>query len=294
MTALPYIGRFAPSPTGRLHIGSMVAALGSWWHAKQQHGKWLIRIEDIDPPREIADAANEQIACLAAFGMQSDDVIMYQNQRSERYQQVLQLLRDAGMVFECRCSRSELAKHGGIHRNCVAHPTQSTAAIRLSMPEIKIFFDDLIQGPFQQQLKKQVGDVVLKRADGFWAYQLAVVVDDADQGITHVVRGADLLDSTPRQIYLQQQLGYATPHYAHLPLVLDSGGNKLSKSELSVPVNASSPIPAMQFAWQHLGQAPEVMRGINKVSEFHLHAIEHFQLREIRPDVRRFAKIQDQ
>jgi glutamyl-Q tRNA(Asp) synthetase len=294
MTALPYIGRFAPSPTGPLHVGSLVAALASWWHAKQQHGKWLIRIEDIDPPREIAGAAKHQIACLAAFGMHSDDDILYQSQRSERYEEVLQLLWDADTVFECRCSRSELAKYGGIHRNCVVHPTQSTAAMRLSLPEITLFFDDLIQGQFQQQLKKQVGDVVLKRADGFWAYQLAVVVDDADQGITHIVRGADLLDSTPRQIYLQQLLSYPTPYYAHVPLVLDSRGNKLSKSELSVPVNASSPIPAMQFAWEHLGQAPEVMRRINKVSQFHLHAIEHFQLSRIRRDATQFAKIQDQ
>jgi glutamyl-Q tRNA(Asp) synthetase len=294
MTTPPYIGRFAPSPTGPLHIGSLVAALASWWHARQHRGRWLIRIEDIDPPREIAGAAKQQIACLASFGMSSDDVIVYQSQRSERYQQVLQMLMNADMVFECRCSRSELAKYGGIHRSCTTQSAQSTAAIRLRARETTIFFDDLIQGRYEQQLKKQVGDVVLKRADGFWAYQLAVVVDDADQGITHIVRGADLLDSTPRQIYLQEQLGYQNPAYAHLPLVLDSNGNKLSKSELSVPVDVHNPITAMQFAWQHLGQNPEIIRGIKDVSQFHLHAIEHFKLSEIPRVAGRFAKIQDQ
>jgi glutamyl-Q tRNA(Asp) synthetase len=294
MTASPYIGRFAPSPTGPLHIGSLVAALASWWHAKQQQGRWLIRIEDIDPPREIAGAAKQQIACLTAFGMRSDGDIMHQSQRGEHYQHVLQELLGAGVVFECRCSRTELANYGGIHRNCVIQPTQSPAAMRLRVPEIKIFFDDLVYGQFQQDLKKQVGDVVLKRANGFWAYQLAVVVDDAAQGITHIVRGADLLDSTPRQLYLQQQLGYPNPHYAHLPLVLDSNGNKLSKSELSVPVDPSSPIIAMQFVWRHLGQDPEIMRGIQDVSQFHLHAIEHFQLSEIAPVSSEFAKTQDQ
>lgn len=247
-------GRFAPSPTGDLHFGSLVAALGSWLMARQAGGDWLLRMEDIDPPREVPGAAARQLQALAAFGLQPDEPVMWQSQRGDAYAAALQRLLDAGLAFECRCSRSDLAATGGIHRACVAGGRRGPAAVRLRVPDQTLSFDDRIQGP-QSQALATVGDVVLRRADGPWAYQLAVVVDDAAQGITEVVRGADLLDSTPRQIFLQRQLGLATPAYAHLPLVVDAQGRKLGKSLAAVPVNPAEPAPALAAAWRFLGQA---------------------------------------
>jgi glutamyl-Q tRNA(Asp) synthetase len=273
-----YCGRFAPSPTGPLHLGSLVTALASYWHARQQHGgRWLIRIDDIDPLREVKGAAAGQIECLKRFELHPDGPICYQSQRHERYLEILNSLKAQHQVFECRCSRSELASSNGIHRKCVAQPTQSHISWRLKVKNVPVFFDDLFQGYFEQNLYQEVGDVVLKRADGFWAYHLATAVDDADQGITHIIRGADLLDSTPRQIYLQQLFNAKTAVYGHIPLVLDPSGHKLSKSELSVPVDFADALHVMQLAWKHLGQAPDVMKEMNTVSRFHQHAAVHFQ-----------------
>jgi len=250
----PYRGRFAPSPTGPLHLGSLLAAVGSWLMARQADGQWLIRIEDIDPPREIKGAAQSHIETLKAFGMESDEPIMWQSHRNDRYREILQGLIDSGDAFECFCSRKDLSPHHGIHRFCVAKNAEKHAAIRLRIPDITIDFHDEFQANFSQVLGMEVGDMVIKRADGFWAYQLAVVVDDADQGITHIVRGLDLLSSTPKQIYLQRLLGFPTPRYAHLPLVLDSSGQKLSKSLSAYPVDPGDPIPALRRVWQLLGQ----------------------------------------
>lgn len=254
--APPYRGRFAPSPTGDLHLGSLAAALGSWLLARRRQGTWLVRIEDLDPPREQAGAAARQLETLAAFGMESDEAVLWQSRRAERYRQVLKILIDQGDVFACHCSRRQLQSSGGIHRRCLADRGRGTPAYRLRVPAADIRFRDAIQGDFGQNLLEEVGDVVLKRADGYWAYQLAVVVDDADQGITDVVRGADLLDSTPRQIYLQRRLGFVTPNYAHLPLVLGPDGQKLSKSLRSCPVDPADPLPALRLAWHCLGQNP--------------------------------------
>ena len=216
-----YRGRFAPSPTGRLHFGSLVAALGSWLLARHHHGQWLVRVEDLDPPREVAGAARAQLATLAAFGMTSDLPVVWQSGRHDRYASALERLLAAGTAFECRCSRSELASAGGIHRRCVARDPARSPAIRLRVTDgSTVAFIDGLQGRIAQAVDRDVGDVVLRRADGFWAYQLAVVVDDAEQGITDVVRGADLLDSTPRQILLQRALGLPTPRYLHLPLIV--------------------------------------------------------------------------
>ncbi|MEO8001483.1 MAG: tRNA glutamyl-Q(34) synthetase GluQRS [Arenimonas sp.] len=253
-TLPPYRGRFAPSPTGHLHLGSLMAAVGSWLLARQAGGQWLIRIEDIDPPREIEGVAQGHIETLKAFGMESDETILWQSRRSERYQEILRRLMECGSAFECFCSRKDLAIHNGIHRFCVAHLAETRPAIRLAIPDITIAFEDQFQGNFSQLLGTEVGDMVIKRADGFWAYQLAVVVDDADQGITHVVRGQDLLSSTPKQIYLQRQLGFPTPRYAHLPLVKDAYGQKLSKSLSAYPIDPNDPIPALRYVWQLLGQ----------------------------------------
>ncbi len=250
----PYRGRFAPSPTGPLHLGSLLAAVGSWLMARQAGGQWLIRIEDIDPPREVKGAAQGQIETLKAFGMESDEAIMWQSRRSERYREILQGLIDSGNAFECFCSRKDLTGHQGIHRSCVAKNAEKHPAIRLAIPDVTIDFEDQFQANFSQVLGTEVGDMVIRRSDGFWAYQLAVVVDDADQGITHIVRGRDLLISTPKQIYLQRRLGFPTPRYAHLPLVTDASGHKLSKSLSACPIDPHDPIPALRRVWQLLGQ----------------------------------------
>lgn len=254
-------GRFAPSPTGPLHPGSLTAALGSWLMARVQGGAWLLRIEDIDPPRELTGIAQAQIRQLAAFGLESDGPVVWQSQRSELYAQALQGLLDAGLAFSCRCSRSDLAASAGVHHQCVARPSRRQAAIRLRVPDRVLAFEDRIRGHVEQDLSREVGDFVLKRADGYWAYQLAVVVDDALQGISEVVRGADLIDSTPRQILLQQALGYPTPGYAHLPLIRQPDGAKLGKSLGSAAIDAGDPLPALRRAYGWLGQEPRALDG---------------------------------
>ncbi len=251
----PYRGRFAPSPTGPLHFGSLVAAFGSWLMARHAHGEWWVRIEDLDPPREIAGAADAQLRTLAGFGLVSDGTVVRQSERYPLYRAALDRLLAADLAFECRCSRSDLIAVGGIHRACRHRVIRAAAAVRLRVITNSIVgFQDALHGHIEQDMTAEVGDFVLLRADGFWAYQLAAVVDDADQGITHIVRGADLLDSTPRQILLQRALGLPTPGYAHLPLIIDAEGAKLSKSMAALPVDGDDPLPALRLAWRALGQ----------------------------------------
>lgn len=258
----PYRGRFAPSPTGPLHFGSLVAAFGSWLLARHAGGQWWVRVEDLDPPREVPGAAKAQLETLAAFGLESDGPVLWQSHRHAAYQQALDRLLASGAAFACHCSRSDLAATGGIHRRCIAHRQRTDPAIRLRVPNGSVVeFTDGLQGSVSQDVAAAVGDFVLKRADGFWAYQLAVVVDDAAQGITDVVRGSDLLDSTPRQILLQRVLGLPTPRYLHLPLIVAPDGHKLSKSMAALPVDAHDPLPALRAAWQALGQVPEGLDG---------------------------------
>lgn len=242
-----YRGRFAPSPSGPLHLGSLLAALASWADARAAGGVWLIRMEDLDPPREQAGADRLILDLLEAAGLPSDEPVLYQSTRQQAYAEALGQLLRAGLAFECRCSRSDLSAAGGIHRGqCIASERNSArpAAIRLRVPDADIAIDDRVQGHYAQNLLRDVGDFVLRRADGPYAYQLAVVVDDAHQGITDVVRGSDLLDSTPRQIYLQRCLGLPTPRYAHLPVLLGPDGQKLSKQNLA-PAIRSSQIAAL-------------------------------------------------
>lgn len=263
-----YRGRFAPSPTGPLHMGSLLAAFGSWLLARRAGGQWLVRIEDIDPPREVAGAADAQLAMLAAFGLVPDQPPLWQSSRHRAYRQALDRLLAAGHAFACPCSRSALAAQGGIHRRCVPGARRPHPAIRLRVePGTVVDFEDGLQGPVRQDVASHVGDFVLLRADGCWAYQLAVVVDDADQGVTEVVRGADLLDSTPRQILLQRALGLPTPRYLHLPVLLDAQGNKLSKSSAAHPLDPRDPLPALHRCWALLGQEPAALHGAGNVDD---------------------------
>lgn len=273
-----YRGRFAPSPTGPLHFGSLLAAFGSWLLARTAAGEWLVRIEDLDPPREVAGAADAQLRALAAFGLEPDAPVVRQSERHDLYQAALSRLLAAGLAFECHCSRADLAGEGGIHRDCLPGASRPDPAIRLRIPAgTGIGFVDRIQGPIAQDVGREAGDIVLRRTDGLWAYQLAVVVDDADQGITDVVRGADLLHSTPRQIHLQRLLGLPTPGYAHLPLVLDEDGRKLSKSAAALPVDPRDPLPALRAAWQALGQEPARLAGCGSVGDFLRSAVDGFE-----------------
>ena len=261
-----------------MHAGSLLAALGSWLLARQAHGQWLLRIEDLDPPREIAGAAAAQRRTLAGFGLHHDGDVVSQSQRGVLYRHALEQLIARGLAFECHCSRADLAATGGIHRHCVANSRRPDPAIRLRVPdECEIGFDDLVHGWVSQRVDREVGDFVLLRADGLWAYQLAVVVDDATQGITDVVRGADLLDSTPRQILLQRALDLPTPKYAHLPLLLDTDGRKLSKSDAALPVDAGDPLSILQVLWGCLGQASLTDGSIQTPAEFLRAAVEAFQ-----------------
>jgi glutamyl-Q tRNA(Asp) synthetase len=250
---MSYRGRFAPSPTGPLHFGSLVAAVGSWLRARSQNGVWLIRMEDLDPQREVPGAAEDILATLAAFGMTSDEPVVWQSRRERAYAAALDRLH--GHVFPCWCSRSDLEASGGLHRGaCVARPDPSRApAWRVRATDREVGFVDLLQGTFAQNLLRDAGDFVVRRVEGGYAYQLAVVVDDAAARISEVVRGSDLLDSTPRQIYLQSLLGLPTPRYLHLPLALDEAGAKLSKSDRARPVERGDPLPALRAALAFLG-----------------------------------------
>ncbi len=248
-------GRFAPSPTGRLHFGSLVAALGSWLFARAAAGSWIVRMEDVDREREVAGAAADILATLAAFGFASDEAVAYQSARAALYADALARLEHDGHAYPCWCSRSDLEPYAGIHpAACIATPGARAPAWRLRVGDAAPAFDDRVQGAQRQDLARDVGDFVIWRADGACAYQLAVVVDDAAQGVDQVVRGADLLDSTPRQILLQRLLGLPTPAYAHLPLVLGVDGHKLSKHAAALPVDGGDPLPALRAALRFLGQ----------------------------------------
>jgi len=228
---LPYIGRFAPSPTGPLHIGSLVAAMASYLDARAHHGQWLVRIEDVDVGRNVAGADAHILASLQRCGMHWDGEVTWQTQRYALYQQAVAQL--GGLIYPCGCSRKEIAAaiYPGTCRHGLA-PGKVGRALRLKLPQqphCVLSFEDRWFGHYSQDITAEVGDYVLRRADGFWAYQLAVVVDDGAQGITDIVRGADLLDSTPRQLYLQQALGLPQPSYLHVPVVVNEVGDKLSK-----------------------------------------------------------------
>lgn len=263
MTSPIYRGRFAPSPTGNLHFGSLVAAVGSYLDARQHQGEWLIRIEDVDRTREVSGAASAILKGLEELGMYWDGEVTYQSQRTEAYAEVIDSLLALGLAYPCCCSRKAIrvqalmGREGPIYPgNCrsgaeVIDPTNS---IRLVTQNRLITLHDRVQGAYTQNPEREIGDFVIRRSDGFHAYQLAVVVDDEWQKITHVVRGADLLSSTPRQCYLQQLLGFNQPSYLHLPLALDGSGRKLSKQDRDLPVDFQQPIASLLKALSFLQQ----------------------------------------
>jgi len=301
-----YRGRFAPSPTGPLHFGSLVAAVGSHADARARGGDWLVRIEDLDRPRESPGAAAAILRALEALGMSWDGPVLYQSRRSEAYRAALDRLTAAGLTYPCGCTRKEIADsalrfdaraadaraggpgelvYPGTCRNRLA-PGRAPRAVRCRVDDATIEFADAVQRVVRQNLAHDVGDFVLLRADGIYAYQLAVVVDDAEQGITDVVRGADLLDSTPRQIRLQRALGFPTPHYCHLPVAADANGEKLSKQTRAAPVDPGRPAAALQRALAFLGHAPPP--GPTDVRSLWDWAIEHWDRARI-PRVRAVA-----
>jgi glutamyl-Q tRNA(Asp) synthetase len=286
----PYRGRFAPSPTGPLHFGSLVAAAGSYLEAKCRGGAWLVRMEDLDPPREQAGAAARILRTLEACGLGWDGSVMYQSQRSEAYRTALARLEAQGLAYACGCSRREIADSGmgpdgaliypGTCRNGLA-PGKAPRATRVRVGDAVIEFEDAVQGTIRQDLAAEAGDFVLLRADGLFAYQLALVVDDAEQGISDVVRGADLLASTPRQIYLQRRLGLRTPRYLHLPAALDASGQKLSKQTRAAPVDEGDPVPALARVMQFLGQSPPPPLRHATLAEFWRWALAHWNAASI-------------
>lgn len=259
-----YVGRFAPSPTGPLHFGSLVAALASWLDARAAGGRWLVRMEDLDGPRTQPGAADSILRTLDQLGLHWDGDVLRQSTRTDHYQDALRRLTRAGFTYPCACTRREIADSGlarapdgaqvypGTCRAGLA-PGRAARALRVRTGPEPIVFTDRIQGELSQSVEREIGDFVLWRADGLHAYQLAVVVDDHEQGVTDVVRGADLLDSTARQIYLQRLLGYAAPRYAHVPIALDAGGEKLSKQTGAPPIIEPGGERHLQRALDFLG-----------------------------------------
>lgn len=264
---MPYIGRFAPSPTGPLHFGSLLAAVASYCDTKANHGTWLLRMENLDQPREIQGAAETILTTLKLFGFVWDGDVMRQSKRSEAYQAALDHLLNKNLIYPCTCSRKEIADSTSIRgiegviypKTCLQHPVKNNTkpAYRIKSEDKNIAFLDRIQGEIHQNIANDIGDFVLKRADGFFAYQLAVVVDDAEQKVTHIVRGADLLDSTPRQIYLQEKLSLPQPIYAHVPIICNANKEKLSKQTLAQAIHHESASELIIKALHFLGQSPE-------------------------------------
>lgn len=287
---VPYVGRFAPSPTGPLHFGSLLAALASYLDARSNGGKWLIRMEDLDPPREMAAAKERILEALTAHQLFSDEPIVYQSQRNDLYQQALNYLIQQNLAFPCTCSRKQLLKINGTHfGNCHSDIFISNSNASAS-PEFAWRFDchsvtndddasfvDGLQKNFSQSIQRDIGDFVIKRKDQLWAYQLALVVDDHLQGITHVVRGIDLIDSTLRQNMLQHALGYPIPAYSHIPIACADNGQKLSKQNLAPALDLNNPADNLWNALLWLKQEPPLTLRSSSVTDILSWGIKHWQ-----------------
>lgn len=283
------VGRFAPSPTGPLHFGSLVAAVASYCDVKSRNGQWILRIEDVDQTRCLPNVSDDIISTLQRFGFEWDAEIIYQSQRTDLYAQALSQLHQQGLAYPCTCSRKEIADSSTLQGiegilypgTCLVQPIKPgmAAAWRIKTDSRTIQFHDRIQGAQQHQMHRDIGDFVIQRADGLFSYQLAVVVDDAMQGITHVVRGADLLHSTTRQIYLQQHLGHPTPVYAHIGLVRNAQGQKLSKQTLAAALPSDNLASTLRSAFDFLPQLPNPAPALQSIPALWQWAMESWQLR---------------
>ena len=304
MNSTAYVGRFAPSPTGPLHAGSLVAAVASFVDARAAGGRWLVRMEDLDRPRCKPAAGDTIQRQLEAYGLVWDGDVLVQSQRDDAYAAALDALAAKGAAYPCACTRSQLADaprnpegeivYPGICRHGLP-PGAVPRAWRVRVPDVSTHFADRIHGELQQNLADDVGDFIVKRADGLFAYQLAVVVDDAFQGVTHVVRGADLLWNTPRQIYLQSLLGLPTPGYAHVPLILNSAGQKLSKQTRAAALPQAGRGSVMAHALAVLGHAPPAELADAEPAQQLAWAVAHWQIQTVptRPAVANLTQAPD-
>lgn len=282
-----YIGRFAPSPSGPLHFGSLVSALASYLDAKANRGQWLVRMEDLDPPREQPGAASQILQSLEDHGLLWDGEVIYQSRRNHAYQSCLDALLQAGFAYPCTCSRQDLTAMGGIYNgHCRSHPvtTGDACSVRLKLYDLPdrvtaelIEFEDLIQGRQRQNLRTQASDQILKRRDGFYAYQLAVVVDDIAQGITHIVRGSDLLEVTGRQLFFFELLGAPLPQFGHVPLAMQANGQKLSKQNHAKAIESKLASRNLWHGLEFLGQNPPADLADASTSECLDWALHHWQ-----------------
>mgnify|MGYP005852244995 CR=1 FL=1 len=292
MSQSPYRGRFAPSPTGPLHIGSLIAAMASYLDARAHRGQWLVRMEDLDPPREMPGAAESILRTLEAYGFEWDETVWYQSRRSEIHQLYIDRLLEAGLAFHCGCSRRDIREHavvigpeGPIYPGTCRDGLpagRKPRTVRLRVADTQIHFEDRLQGGQRQNLARELGDFVVRRADGLFAYQLAVVVDDAAQGITDVVRGSDLLSSTLRQCWLQSQLGLTRPRYMHIPVAVNAAGAKLSKQTHAPPLDPTEPVPALWRAAAFLGLEPPPELRMDSTATFWQWARVHWRADKLR------------
>ncbi len=278
-----YIGRFAPSPTGPLHLGSLLAAMASYCDAISNQGKWLVRIEDLDPPREVKGASEQILTTLNQLGFEFNHNPLFQSHRQKNYEDAINKLKHSSALYYCCCSRNELK---GIRleqhkcRNKTRQPSQQPHSIKLKVPDETLSFMDKIQGNYSKNLLEDCGDFVIKRKDGLYSYQLAVVVDDAYQGVSHIVRGTDLIDSTPWQIYLQSILNIDQPIYAHIPILVNSDNQKLSKQTFAKSIDNEDPLSILLIAYKYLGQQPFKKIPAN-IQQFWQHAIEHWNINKV-------------
>ncbi len=282
-----YIGRFAPSPTGPLHFGSLVSALASYLDAKANSGQWLVRMEDLDPPREQAGAASAILQCLDEHGLHWDGDVIYQSQRSDAYQACLDALLQAGLAYPCTCSRQDLTTMNGIYDGrCRTRQLDSNqiCSLRLKLYDLPdrhtsdiIQFEDLVQGTQRQNLRTQAGDQILKRRDGFYAYQLAVVVDDIAQGITHIIRGSDLLEVTGRQLFFFDLLDAPLPQFGHVPIAIQANGQTLSKQNHAKAIDSNLASRNLWNGLAFLGQSPPAGLAEASIEELLDWALRHWQ-----------------
>lgn len=277
-----YVGRFAPAPSGPLHFGSIIAALGSFLQAKCHAGEWLVRIEDSDRFRVVEGATGLILDTLENLGLHWDREVIIQSQRENRYRQELEKLQDMGIVYPCTCTRRETRgkPYPGTCRKGISR-NRKHRSLRIRTDDTPVEFDDTVVGKYSQSLENEVGDFIIKRSDGMTAYHLAVVIDDADQGVTEIVRGADLVDSTPRQIYLQRILQYPTPSYLHLPVAIDASGRKISKQNNAPGIDIARGAQVLTNALDFLGQHPDPQLADATVEDVIQWGLEHWDSKKI-------------